>query len=67
MNLPSPLLKPGFHTLSVMIGRPKTDPIVSLENVLRFEVQMDTTPDFDCAFTKERRGLITVNPKWYIK
>lgn len=66
-KLPTPLLKPGFYSVSLQYLRPRTRGLLDIDNALSFQVSLDSRHAFDAGFAKNRKGEIAVNPHWDIK
>jgi len=63
-TLPSPLLKPGSYSVDIFTGRPGTLPTQKLENIMRFEVDLNSKQSLYLSYSKDRPGVVAVPLEW---
>jgi len=67
VELPCPLLKPGYYSISVGTGIPNSVALQTLDSILGVEVRLLSRSPSTVSFAEKRPGLIAVPLRWESK
>ena len=65
-DLPCPLLKPGYYSMTLKYTKPRIVDLQVWDNCLNFQVVLDSVNEYDAGYADRRDGIIAVDPKFMI-
>ena len=65
-ELPRPLLKPGYYSLTLKYTKPRIVDLQVWEDCLNFEVSLNSINEYDAGFADRRDGIVAVDPVFNI-
>ena len=66
-ELPCPLLKPGYYSLTLKYTKPRIVDLQVWEDCLNFQVMLDSVNEYDAGYADQRDGIIAVDPQFKIE